>query len=347
MTRWLWPMAWGFQLGVALRGAAYRRGWFKARRLGRPVVSVGNLTVGGTGKTPLVALIARWLVDRGWKPAILTRGYRRRAKCELVALAPAPQRSPDPSHVGDEPALLARLLPEVPIVICPDRYQAGRVAEERFGADVHLLDDGFQHFALARDVDVVVLDAAQPLADEALLPSGRLREPCAALARADFVVLTRTELADASGLEDFVRRINPRIRAFRSVTALCGLREAARGELRPEEGLRDQRVAAFCGIGNPSAFFADLRRWGFSVVMQKAFPDHHAYTESELRRLGERAIKTGATALLTTEKDVMNFPIRWQCEFPILACLTRTEVLEAEAFEAALLSSLEAARGRA
>lgn len=347
MIRLLWPLSVGFRLGVALRSAAYRQGWFRTRRLRRPVVSVGNLTVGGTGKTPLVMFIAQRLLDREWRPGILTRGYKRRSGSDLIVLAPAAERRADPRDVGDEPALLAQSLPEVPLVIGADRYRAGRVAEDRFAVDIHLLDDGFQHLALARDVDVVAIDTTQELADEAILPAGRLREPCSALVRADFVILTRTELGDAGRAEKFIRHINPRLGIFRSTTALCGLLDAASGEAYPKEGLRDKPVAAFCGIGNPAAFFADLRRWGFSVVVQKEFPDHHAYRESELRRLGERAARSGAVALVTTEKDVMNFPKSWRCDLPVLAGRARTEILEAKAFEEAFFSSLEAARGRA
>jgi tetraacyldisaccharide 4'-kinase len=388
----LQPLAAGFRLGVALRHAAYRRGWLKKRRLERPVVSVGNLTVGGTGKTPLVAFIARTLLKLGWKPGILTRGYGRRGR-ELIALLPAiggTERVADPRVVGDEPALLARALPEVPVVVCADRYRAGWLAEKHLNVNVHILDDGFQHLALARDVDVVVLDVTQELSDGALLPAGRLREPPAALQRADLVVFSRTELGDPERLMGCVAQINPRARMFRSTTKLCGLREisssppcGARGAqegpppvVPPRAGShrwpeverqggetntggaapsvatgdsvgawRGKAVLAFCGLGNPQAFFADLRRWGVTPACEEIFPDHHVYTEGELRQLSEKARKTGAKVLVTTEKDVLNFPSQWKLDLPVLACTIQAEVVEMRDFEATLGARLRAGAG--
>ncbi len=338
-------MAAGFKWGVAVREAAYRRGWLKTRRLPRPVVSVGNLTLGGTGKTPLVKHIAERLQHHGWKPGILTRGYARRGGTEIVLLHPGTRRTEDPREVGDEPALLARSLPEIPIVVGADRYRAGRLAEERFNVDVHILDDGFQHLALARNVDVVALDVTQDLSDRALLPAGRLREPCSALARAHMVVITRVELGDPKPLEDRVWSVNPQAGIFHGRTVICGVVDAASGAERPWLPSGDGAVAAFCGIGNPQAFFADLRQWGFRLVAETAFPDHHVYSATNLQLLTERGHELGATALVTTEKDAMNLPSSWQGEIPVLACVTRTEILESEALDRALLSALEAARG--
>ena len=338
------PLAAGYKMGVALRGAAYRRGWFKTRRLRRPVVSVGNLTTGGTGKTPLVAHLVERLLKRGWKPAILTRGYGRRRGADVIAVEPAPERAPDPREIGDEPALLARKLPEVPLVVSADRYRAGCLAEARFNVDVHILDDGFQHFSLARDVDVVVLDVTQELSDHALLPVGRLREPCAALKRADLVVLSRVELGDPAKIEERVREITPQSKIFRSKTNFSKLLDLRTSRLHGVEELLGHSVLVFCGIGNPPAFFADAERRGFSVVAKTAFGDHHVYNPGELDRLVARARRSGAVALITTEKDVMNFPPEWKPEFPVEACVIQTEVREAEAFEAALLERLETAR---
>jgi tetraacyldisaccharide 4'-kinase len=331
-----------YRLGVALRHAAYHRGWLKTRRLTRPVVSVGNLSVGGTGKTPLVAFIARALLKRGWIPGILTRGYGRRRGADLLALAPDAHRAPNALEVGDEPAWLARAVPEVPIVICADRYRAGQLAEERFHVGVHLLDDGFQHLALARDVDVVVLDVTQEFSERVLLPAGRLREPCAALERAHIIVISRVELGDPGPLEEAVRRINPRGKVFHSTTMLCGATDVETSRVHPPEELRGKAVAAFCGIGNPQAFFADLGAWGFNVVSREAFPDHHVYTEEELSRVSKRARAAGAVALLSTEKDALNFPPHWDSLLPVLACAIQTAMAERGDFEAALVGYLGA-----
>lgn len=341
-SKTLRPLAVCFGWGVALRTAAYQRGWLEQRRLAKPVVSVGNLSVGGTGKTPLVEWLARALIAHGRKPAILTRGYGRRGD-GVVALEPAPGRAPDPRWVGDEPAYLARALPEAPIVVGADRYRAGRLAEDRFQVDLHLLDDGFQHLALERDLDIVTLDATQGLADQAMLPAGRLREPPSALARAGIVVLTRTELAgsgDLASLEAQVRAINPRAAIFRSRTKLCRLVDVRSGESRPPEDLRGQPVHAFCGIGNPRAFFDDLATWGFQVAGATAFRDHHVYAAQEIERLAARARAAGARALLATAKDAINFPAAWQSEAPVLVCAVEIEVEPGQALVEALFERI-------
>ncbi len=335
------PLALAFRAGVELRIAAYRRGWLKTRRLDRPVISVGNLTVGGTGKTPLVEWLAKSLLRQGRKPGILSRGHGRRRGADIIVIEPRLGRDPDPRSVGDEPALLARSLPEVPIIVGAERYQAGRIAEERFSVDVHLLDDGFSHLALDRDVDVVILDSTEELSDQALLPAGRLREPFSALTRADFVILTRTELSDPRPLEARLRRIGPQASIFRGRTNLCRLVEVPSGGTLTPEALQGRPVYAFCGIGNPGAFFRDLAAWGFSAAGQQSFRDHHVYSASELKLLGVRARDLGAVAMLTTEKDAMNFPAVWQSDVPVVCCAIQTEIGEAQAFEEAVLASLE------
>jgi tetraacyldisaccharide 4'-kinase len=336
------PLAAGFRLGVALRRGAYRRGWLKTLRLNRPVVSVGNITTGGTGKTPLVAYIARRLRTRGFRPGILTRGYGRRGGADILVLGGNRQQNVNPREVGDEPALLAKMLPEIPIVVCADRYRGGRLAEERFDVDVHLLDDGFQHWGLARDVDVVTLDVTQPLSDGELLPAGRQREPCCALERAHMIVFTRTELGDSDRIARDVRRINPRAAMFRSRTRLRELIDIRTGRIYPPSAFEGEPVLALCGIGNPRAFFANLRQWKFSVVTERPFRDHHVYTARDLPplMLALKLKRTDISAILTTEKDAMNLSAVKACPVPILACATEIELEEAEQFEKALLERL-------
>jgi len=339
----LLPFSAGFRLGVALRHAGYKRGWFKTRRLARPVVSVGNLTVGGTGKTPLVACVAKILLRRGWKPSILTRGYGRRSKAEMIVLAPGAGRRAEAQEIGDEPALLAHMLPEIPLIICADRFGGGQAAEDRFLVDAHILDDGFQHLALARDVDLLALDATQRISDWQLLPAGRQREPLCALRRVQIVVLTRTDSADPQPLEELVLKVHPGAKVFRSRTKLLGWTDALSGEAIFIEEIRAQKVTAFCGIGNPQAFFTDVRRWGFSLLAEDAFPDHHVYTGEEMQQLVARARQNGAAALLTTQKDAVKFSGDWTPQLPILACEIEAQILDAEDFERTLLTYLEKA----
>lgn len=336
------PFAWIYGCASGARSAAYQRGWLKAQRLAPPVISIGNLTAGGTGKTPLVALVARILLARGLKPAILTRGYGRAPGSALIALDPAPERSPDPRQAGDEPALLAAALPDVPIVISASRVEAGRYAVERYQPDALLLDDGFQHLKLARRLDIVALDATQPFSDRALIPRGRQREKCAALKRAHIVVLTRTgpdRLAAAAPLERRVRRIHPRVPVFHCETKLSGWLSLADREPAPA-GFPVNRLAyAFCGIGNPGAFFRDLEKWGLTLAGKQVFRDHHVYSNSEIARL-VIAAQDAKAALVTTVKDTMNLPADWGHTLPAFVPLIEAAILEAPAFEKALLEAL-------
>jgi tetraacyldisaccharide 4'-kinase len=340
MSSFLAPLTAAYKWTALARSALYRRGLLRRRKLNRPVLSIGNLSAGGTGKTPLVVLVAKLALRCGLKPAILTRGYGRRRSGGLIALAPAVQRCPNPRETGDEPALLAAALPEVPIVICASRYQAGRYAEDEFHVDVHILDDGFQHLQLARDIDVVALDATQDFSDRAVIPAGRLREPCSALARAQLIVLTRVELAEADGLERAVRRINSSAQVFRSRLSLTSLFNIISSERVAVESFRHRPIFAFCAIGNSSAFFHYLERWGFWVAGRHDFPDHHVYTFADTAVLARRAMELKASALITTEKDVMNLPPGWKSDLDTYACRIEIEIENAAAFEEAVFSRL-------
>ena len=339
MSTVLRPLGRLYGMGAAMRRAAYRRGWLRSRRLGRPVISVGNLTAGGTGKTPLV----RWIVERlqaeGLRPAILTRGYRRQEGPDAIVVPPKPGRAPEPREVGDEAAWLARDLCEVPIGISADRYTAGRLLEENYPVDVFVLDDGFQHLALGRDLDVVALDATRQISDDGMLPAGLQREPCAALARAGVVVITRAELGDTAPLEALARQARPGIPVARARTRLEHLRDLTSGGVIDPAEWSGRPVHAFCGIGNPEAFFRDLRAWGFDVVRESVFPDHFVYRDLKFAQSGE-----GAAALLTTEKDGMNLAGVNLAEagVTVLACVTRLEIED----EARLTAALAAAVAR-
>jgi len=335
-----------FLMGVRFRQAAYRRGWLRTRRLNRPVISIGNLSVGGTGKTPLVTLAAGALQAAGRRPCILTRGYGRRRGRSPTLLDPEDGLVYDPREVGDEPAALAKALPGVPLAVGADRFRGGEMAERAFRPGVFLLDDGFQHLALHRDLDVVLLDVTAPEADLALLPAGRLREPFQALERAHWVILTRTELGDAGGMQARVEAANPHARIFRCSTKLTALLEARSGLPQPPECLRGKKVAAFCGIGNPRAFFADLRSWGYEVAAERAFPDHHLYRTRDLESISALAQVAGADALLTTEKDLMNLPPRWETALPLFASCIRLEIENRVEFDRALLAAVDSAAAR-
>ena len=290
----LWPLSRIWLLGSVLRPK-------QPARLAAPVISIGGLTVGGAGKTPIVLWLAERLKERGRRPAILTRGYRRRTAERLTILGPG-ERAPA-ERTGDEAQSYVRA-GVGPVGISADRVAAGLLIEERFHPDVFLLDDGFQHRRLARSLDVVVLDALDPFGGGEVMPLGRLREPIAALARADVVIVTRTQRGRSiAGIEARIRKHNPKAPVFTARVAPRGWIDAATGEA----AWLPPRAGAFCGLGNPDSFWRSLRALGVTPVFRRAFPDHHRYTGDELRELAN-----GAEALLTTEKDTANLPAGWQ-----------------------------------
>ena len=298
--------------------AARRRWWAERRRtLPAPVVSVGNLHWGGTGKTPLVAALAAWLRDRGRRPAILSRGYRRRgSRVRIVSTGEGPLLGP--LLAGDEPVLLAGMLPGVPVVVGDDRFEAGRHALERLQPppDLFLLDDGFSHLRLARQLDLVALPASDPFGGGALPPGGRLREPLAALARADAVILTgATDGAD--GLAESLRPVGFEGRAFASRTRELPARLHS-GQPLPAGA----RVVAVAAIARPARFLAAVRAQGFEPLETIELPDHHPYPRSTLERIARTVREHGADFLLTTGKDAVKLHGRLEtplAELPIRA----------------------------
>ena len=343
-TPLLAPLGWLYAAGVGARCALYDRRWFHTHRLAGPVLSVGNLTVGGTGKTPLVIFLAEMLQKAGRAPSILTRGYRRRPTPSWVVVEPGSGRQGGAAELGDEPALMARRLPKVPIVVSADRYGAGRVAESRFQVGVHLLDDGFQHLRLHRDLNLLVLDATQPFRTGRLLPGGRLRERPAAARRADLIVITRGNPDSTFRLKAELEELGIRCPTFSAQTRLRDVVPAQPAEESPPstpDVTRARSALAFCGVGNPAAFFADLDRWGFTAADRIAFRDHHRYSESDCRRLIRQARKSRAEILLTTEKDQLNLPDGISWEIPLYVCCIDLEVSDEDRFSKYVLECLE------
>jgi tetraacyldisaccharide 4'-kinase len=259
------PLSWLYCAIVRIRRFAYRHGLLKSHRLPVPVVVVGNLTVGGTGKTPLVVALAEEALARGFRPAILTRGYGGRSRSWPVAVSP----DADPALVGDEPAMLARRR-LCPVVAGPDRVASGKLAVRQFDADLLLTDDGLQHYRLARDLEIATLDGERGLGNGRCLPAGPLREPASRLGSVDFAVRKRSPGDGRPGL------------GFRLVPGeLKSLRDPSRRQ--PLESLSGRRVTGVAGIGNPAPFFAMLRSAGLWVD-ERVYPDHHVYTAGEAAR---------------------------------------------------------------
>jgi tetraacyldisaccharide 4'-kinase len=314
-----------FLSGLYGRAAQFRRAWygrhpFHVRRLARPVISVGNLVVGGSGKTPVVATIARLLLAAGEQPVILSRGYgRRRSADGVVVVSDGQCTQVSPKESGDEPQMLARGLAGVPVLVSPDRYLAGRLAERRLGCTVHLLDDGFQHLQLARDINLLVMSKED--LDESPIPSGRLREPLDAARAADALLVGGNEhdaelLASRTGVTPVFQLI-----ARQGEPRLILEDHDVEGGPRSGPAMRPtgRRVVAVAGIARPARFFEALRAGGWEVVREFAFRDHHWFSHRDLAKIERTASDERADLILTTEKDaarleaedVADSPISW------------------------------------
>ena len=296
----------GYGLVVRVRNALYDHHLLRSHHANAVILSVGNLTTGGTGKTPLVVWLCRRVRHKGLACAILTRGYRTQ-KGEL----------------SDEPALLAAQCPETPVVVNPDRVAGAAEAIRSHGAQVLVMDDGFQHRRLARGLDIVAFDATVPFG-VGPFPAGLLREPVAGLKRAHAVVLTRCDQASEEALsriEEETRRIKRNLVIARSIHAPTAVRTAD-GTAIPLGQMHGKRVFAFCGIGNPHAFFRTIDRLGATVIGSRAFDDHHRYTADDLKAICRQAREQQVTRVLTTQKDwTKAVPAATPEDVPLLAYL--------------------------
>jgi len=307
---------------VAVRNALYDRGVLRARRLDGPVVSVGNLSAGGSGKTPFVLLLGELLQTRGIKFDVLSRGYGRQSRgVRLVDPAGLPQ------EFGDEPLLIARKL-QASVVVGEDRYEAGRFAESKFGPQLHLLDDGFQHRALARDFDIVLVTPQD--ANDRLLPAGRLREPLESLGRADAVALASGASADSFPLEG---KLVWRVR---------------RGIVPPvaPKGV-PPRPVVFCGIARPQNFVLQLRAANIEPAAEAFYRDHHAYDEKDIRELLALQQRSEAGGFVTTEKDAVNLGPYLSALQPLAVIPVRMELADAANAVDTMLSKIEERKPRA
>jgi len=308
----LWPASVLYGDLARLRAQLYAKGTLKTKRLNTPVISVGNLTVGGTGKTPMVIFLAEKFLDEGKRVAILTRGYKGDA------------------GTSDEIELMKfRLQDRVMFGVGPDRYEQGRKLEEK-GVDLFLLDDGFQHLPLFRDVNILLMDATQPIGRESMLPAGRLREHVSAMDRADLLVITRLEASPSTLATIEKLREYP---VFSAVTRLLGFRRLGQGiALLSLDEIGAGPFYAFCGIGNPKAFFHDLKNWNLPVSQSSEFPDHHRYDQRDALELEQVARTHGAKALITTEKDAQNLSGVSFSEFPVFTAVIEMELPQQDAF---------------
>jgi tetraacyldisaccharide 4'-kinase len=299
------PLSGIYGLLVKARNALYRRGVFRTHQISAPVISVGNLTTGGTGKTPLIQWIASELAEEGLRVCVLTRGYGR-ATSGRVVVSDGNKILADVVQAGDEAFLLAEKLIDQAAVICDaDRVAAARWAIENLQTDVFILDDAFQHQRIARNLNIVTIDATNPWGNGHLFPSGILREPAKGLSRADCIVITRADQSDRiDDLREQITSFRGEIPVFLSQTRLTQLRPLAQPESPTKLELTSQ-LGAFCAIGNPESFFALLRREGYRLVHMQTFRDHHDYQQADIDRLTHDVRANGAQAVVTTAKDAV------------------------------------------
>jgi tetraacyldisaccharide 4'-kinase len=326
----------------------WRLWWFESRlgsvhALGCLVVSVGNLTVGGTGKTPVVELFARELTRRGRKVAVLSRGYKSQPPPfpqELLdRFRPLDQRHPprvvsdgrslllDSEMAGDEPFMLASNLKDVLVLVDKDRVKSGLHAIRRFGCDTLLLDDGLQYLRLKERIDIVLVDSESPFANRYLLPRGLLREPPEELRRAHIIFITKCDGRDFSELRAEMRRYNKHAEIVECAHKPLHLEEVFTHQVVPLSFLKDLRVGMISGIARPESFEEGLRKLGVELIYSRRFADHHRFSESEIAKMFERSKARGARAVITTEKDSVRFPRIGKRPLPVYFLRVEIEII--------------------
>ncbi|MEK6324165.1 MAG: tetraacyldisaccharide 4'-kinase [Acidobacteriota bacterium] len=321
----LWPPAKLYELAVRLRVAAYETDYLKQKRLDATVISVGNLTLGGAGKTPVAHYIARYLKSEQHSVAILTRGYARKSSGMRVLNDPSNDSGPSPApsyrEFGDEPLMLARSLPGIPIIVNKNRYEAGLWAESKWGAEVLVLDDAYQHLALARDLNILLIDATDPFGGFEMPPFGRLREPLYGIKRADAIIVTRADRPFDQGQTQAIIKYycGDRIPIMYLYSTITGLRHLATGEVYEARNFAGWNTAVASGIANPGAFTEDVLQAGINIVSESFFADHHAFGQQDLDQISRDAQAAGADAIVTTEKDAVRLEGLTHGDVPIYA----------------------------
>ena len=304
----------------------YRKGIFKTRHLQGRVIGVGNLTLGGVGKTPVVMMIAEALCQKGFKPVILSRGYKGKTEGRARLVSDGHKVLLSADAAGDEPVMMAERLKNVPVIVGSNRYLAGKLAAEKFEADTFILDDSFQHLALHRDLNILLCDQKRPFGNGVVFPAGDLREPIDQFRRADLIMLTR---CSGSQSPESFKEFNGSAPIIKTVLRLESFQRLDTDETLEPEYLRGEKVAAFCGIVRPDDFIKTLEAVGANVAFHKNFPDHHPFNAEDLSAIETSARAKGARFLITTEKDAVKLK-SFTFSLPILYAKVGIVILEGE-----------------
>lgn len=337
-------LSWLFSALVQVRLLLFKHRILRASTLGCQVISVGNVTVGGTGKTPIVETFARSLQQKGRKVAILSRGYKSRKTPLWEKILKKEERLPrvvsdgerlllNSDLSGDEPYMLASNLPDVVVLVDKDRVKSGKYAIKTFGCDTLVLDDGFQHLKLQHRLDIVLVDYTNPFGYNRVLPRGLLREPMRNLKRAGFIFITKCPVEGAPELKKQLRELNARAEISECRHSAKYLENLYTRERLDLHFLQGKKVAAVSGIAVPESFENGLRGLGVELVCRARYADHHRYTQQEIIETINQAIETGAEMILTTEKDAVRFPLIDRCDLPVFYLRVEIEMLSgSEAF---------------
>jgi tetraacyldisaccharide 4'-kinase len=328
-----------YRAAVYLRRMFFGLHLFKRNKIPSPVISIGNLTLGGTGKTPTVMQVAQLLTRNNKRPVVVSRGYGRKDETEIIVVSDGRSVLVD-SHIGgDEPVMIGSKLPGIPVVVGSKRYHAALFALQRFNPDVVVLDDGFQHIQIQRDLDIVLVDAGNPFGNGKLFPAGILREPIQALKRASAVLITNTDAAmDVGKLKETIRR-HTQARIFTSRQVPVDLIDYCSSDLKPLAVLRGSRVLALSGIARPDSFTAMLKSLGADIAVAWTYPDHYDYQQSDLAEVFQKAADEKISMIVTTEKDAIRLK-KLHVE-GVWALRIELNVAEHDEWEAFLLSGLK------
>ena len=339
----LMPLSWLYGVIIWIRNCCYRYRIIKQKCLPCLVISIGNIVAGGTGKTPAAAAIAKLIQNSGLRVAVLLRGYKRQGGEPVVVVSDGENLLCCREECGDEAHMLARQIPDIPIVVGRQRFLTGTAALEHFKSDVLIVDDGFQHRQLTRDVDIIMIDATQPFGTGVLLPIGTMREPKSTIRRADIILLTRTDAVntDIADLKAALNRLAPNTPTCDSVHQPTSLYRITNQEYNstkiPIDELIGKRLLAVCGIGNPDGFVSTLEKYNPEVVELLAFPDHHVYTEDDLQEIQYQMKQCQAEWVITTQKDEDKLSA-FSAQIPILVLAVELVITEGKA---ALIEALQ------